>query len=405
MGRRALTLRHGRRDGIPFSGAAAPVVTLLSYSLSGGTLGNAGTLSSSFPGLNLTRASAATVQTAAATIDSTPTTDQARIGTTGAFARGLVIEETRTNLEVNNRNQTAAGWSGAVNTVTTAGAGAGPDGTAGSATRHQVQATGFSNSQGGSLAAGTKYVASEWLRGTSASSPYQMYINDTALNFFPGSATTAWQPVASTVLTIGSGAGFLHYICDATDNGGVGACDLLVDLTQLEAGNWRSEAIITAGASATRAGERVWITSAATVIDTNRLGLSFTFVGKGTPAQLTPTVGAFLWWIDANNNAFIDTAQKLNVKLGGVAVTSASAITWAAGDVVDMWIACGAGANAVVEYRLNGGAKVVLLNTALAGNPSGASTIDICCSGTSNQFSCWLQNLTAYKTGQQPSWA
>jgi hypothetical protein len=407
MGRRS-SLRHGRRGPYPFAGTAAPVTTLLAYGFTGAALGNAGTLSSTFTGLNLTRASAATVQTSASTVDSTPTTDQARIGSQGAaWGQGLVIEEARTNLEPHARSMTSDTTSGAP--TITEGAATGPDGTAAIGTRVQASSGAPWVLRGITQPAGF-CTASSWIRATSGTTSMQFVMGGTPNTGALGltAAGTTWARLSKSLTNNNALTNFIRPDTrDWTASGGVvaAATDGIWDLKQFEAGQWPSEAIVTTGASATRAGERLWITSAATVIDTNRMGLAFTFVGKGTPAQISTGAVVYLWWIDASNNAFIDTAQKLNVQLGGVTVTSVVAIAWAAGDIVDVWVACGAGSNAVVEYRTNGGAKTVLLNTALAGNPSGASTIDILCSGTSNQLSCWLQSLTAYKKGQQPAWA
>lgn len=396
-----MRLGLGLGPGVAGSSAAS-ASTLLAIDFTLATLGNAGTLSSSFAGLTLARASAATVQTSASAVDSTPTTDQARIGSLGAaWGRGLVVEEGRTNYIFNNRNPTAAGWAAGANVTTTVAFANGPDGSA-NACRHQIASNGFARS-GGAAPGAVQTVASMWVQATSANSPYYMrWASGADANRLQnGTATSAWT-IVSTGNVLSAASGFL-YPSDVTDAAG-SADDILTDLHQVEVGQWRSEAIVTPGtASATRAGDHLSITTQ--VVDSNRFGLELTFVAKGTPAQLVASGNAFVWWIDANNNAFIDTSLKLNVKLGGTPVTSASAVAWAFGDVVGLWAACGAGSNAVVEYRLNGGAKTVLLNTALAGNPVQASTIDVLCSGTTNQLSCWLQRLTAYKTGQQPAWA
>lgn len=399
MSRRANN-RATRRARTAFTTVVSPL--LLSYDFTGATLGNLGTLSSSYAGLNLTRASAATVQTSASALDSTPSTDQARIGSTGAaWGRGLVIEESRTNYATGART-IPTNWPIAGSGVTYTASQSSPDGTS-NAVRVQLSGSGtFSNYQATGATAGVATFYSEWARGTSTSQSHNLIMGNggSASNAFVVNTSTTWQRFTSNAYAANNPSQAIIPV-DAEYNS-IGAVDVVLDFCQVELGSFPTEAIVTAGATATRAGDRVFVTSAATMIDTNRMGLAFRFIAKGTPAQYS--ANAFIWYIDASNNAWIDTSQKVNVKLGGTTVTSASAISWAAGDVVDLWVACGAGSNAVVEYRVNSGATTTLLNTALAGNPSGAGNIDIFCSGTSNQLSAWLQSVSAYKTGQQPSW-
>jgi hypothetical protein len=350
-------------------------------------------------GLSFARASAATVQTSASALDTTPTTDQPRIGSTGvSWGRGLVIEETRSSLIQNCRDTTAGGWNAGTATKTT-GFSTGPDGTSGTGTRFTGTTIQYADYQTRTTSAlGTNgIVMSAWVRGAVGATHNALRLAGSIdVNQEVSIPSTTWLRQVFAFADASPGAGENMFVSDPGIAGV--ASDVAVDLFMVEGGKFVTESIVTGGATGTRAGERLFLTSAASVITANRLGIAYTFVGKGTPPQYTAI--AYLWYIDANNNAWMDTNQKINVKIGGTTVTSASAITWASGDVVDIWIACGAGSNAVVEYRLNGGAEVTLVNTALAGNPSAAGSIDLMCSGTTNQLSCWLQKVTSV----QPSW-
>ncbi len=125
---------------------------------------------------------------------------------------------------------------------------------------------------------------------------------------------------------------------------------------------------------------------------------------KGSLSQYTATMRFFT--IDANNYAEVsNTTGKVTCTVGGVAYTTATAASWSAFDLVEWYIAFGGGSLAtVVEYRINGGVWTKLSTgvppTQAAITVSGS--IDVMCVGTSNQFSCVLQNITIYRAGYGP---
>lgn len=393
---------------LPSVPAVSPVLFTLDFTSAAlGAMANA-TFVSTF-GLSFARASAATVQTSASTVDSTPTTDQPRFCATGATGiRGLLIEESRSNLIQNNRDESAAGWNAGTSTVTTAYA-AGPDGTTGTGSRTQGAGGGsdFGKYQTRStVSLGTSQVLSAWVRGALGATHHTIRSSGTPTDTFDTIAVagTTWQRHVFPFTSASPGSDNLF--SDSSLSSGLTE-DVVTDLMQIESGKFATSAIVTTGATGTRAGEHPSDASASRWSDANRISVEFVFCPLGTPAQYT--ANAYFWYIDANNNAWMDTSQKVNVKIGGTTVTSASAISWTAGQVVDLWIEAGGGAATKVEYRTSSdggstwGSVTTLINSALAGNLA-PSAIDVFCSSTTNQMSAILKSITAYKSGHAPAW-
>lgn len=356
----------------------------------------AGALVSLPSGLLLTRASAATVQTGTSTVVIAGiTTDVARVGRRlDAEALGLVFEESRLNSASDGRVITAASWTGP-NCTSTNNAGNGPDGSA-LADRVQTTSGGYSGqiNQTG-LTVGT-WTASFWQKRYSGTgnatsgyryslSPQAITINETWQRYSRQNAAAAqsFNPVATYAPVSVAG-------------------DCLVDLMQLEEGKWPSEAIVTAGATATRQGERLYLPAASSVVTAGRLGLELRCRPKGARADYG---AAIRLWTSGSDYAEVAVATGVvTVSIGGVTNTT-DAITWSQYDTLDLWIAAGGGLATVVKYRVNGGAVSTLTITGSAlGNVSTAGALDLLCNGTSNQLSCWLEKIRCYNRGRQPSW-
>jgi hypothetical protein len=175
---------------------------------------------------------------------------------------------------------------------------------------------------------------------------------------------------------------------------------------QLEAGKFATEVITNVAATNTRVGERLSVAAGSTVTDVGRLALEFNIYPKGSSANMTGAI-LQLAYQDANNQVWIDTAAKVNVKLNGATtVTLGTAMSWAAFDALDIFVSGGV-SQTTAAYRVNAGGTTQLgTGTAFSTfTPSGG--MDLLCSTTTLQFTSWVKRIKAYAaTGtQKPSWA
>jgi hypothetical protein len=368
-------------------------------------------------GLTFSRASSATVQTSDQTVQTASIgVDVLRVGQYGATSasRGIVIEESRTNIAPHRDQLT--NWTTTGATATRTAGQASPDGTS-NAVRWQAASGAFSYYVQTQQLPATRWTCTQWtVRGSvGASGQMLAFVNGTpAANKALANTTlgAAWQRISATPNDAslggagGSGGGIV--LADGRDQsavGGVvaGARDAIVDLPQCEAGVFATEAIVTSGASATRAGERLAITTGSSVVSHGRLSLELSVIPKGARSEYGSTIQ--LWYVDANNQASIDpTTGVMTVKIGGVSNTTA-AITWSARDTVDIWIEAGGSLGTVVAYRINAGATSYPAVTGVAlGALTIAGALDTLCQGTANQLSCWLRALNAYPDGTRPTW-
>lgn len=356
-----------------------------------------GALSALPSGLSLSRASSATVQTSASTVVTAGIgVDVARVGDDGSGA-GLVLEEARTNLQTASRAEVGgAGWNVASGTVT-ANFAAGPDGS-NVATRSQVTAGKYSQYWDSSARTGA-HCCSVWARGTSA--PQTLHGDIGLPNSFTlaGAATTSWARFTNVLVLA---AQQMQLACV---NNPTATLDCLSDLWQCEAGAFPTEAIVTTGATATRAGERLYHATSSALVRAGRLGLEVKIRPKGSSASYSANMR--LWTIDANNYAEIDkTTRVLTVVVAGASFSFPTALpAWAAGDTLEIWLEAGGGAFASrAAARVNGGATVQLgLSSSAAGTIPATGAIDLLCNGTAAQFSARVQTLRAPAT--RPSWA
>lgn len=351
-------------------------------------------------GLTLTRASSATVQTSASEVVTTGIgVDDPRVG-----RYGLVIEEARTNLFPSARS--VAGIAVGSNDTISANYAAGPDGVA-SADRHQILSAGYSNYfVPGSLAARTFSV---WIRHATASGPSCIAIEgSSALNSTADVRTvdTTWQRVS-----LYRASGQYYLLNDGRTNypgTTAGARDVVIDIVQVEAGAFATEAILTTGAAATRAGERLAIDTSARLVRSGRIGIEIRFVPKFANTDITGS-WAYLWSLDGNNQAYLQKSDnKIRVWSNGASFTTTLGPSWSAGDTVDMWIEAGGGSLVTrVVYRVNGGAATVLGTSGApqASLVSGTGASFLSEVNTTSQSSSWVQRIRAYAPGRRPQWA
>jgi hypothetical protein len=375
-------------------------VVLYDQGFEAAALGNLGTLSSfGAGGLSLTRASAATVQISASQIDSTPTTDQACIGSPGLGWQGLVMHESWINELKDSRDITTANWTAGGGSSTSGFSATAPDGAA-TVCRYNLASGALGRYY--NLATSIKHDSSFWARATSGTNSYQANLGSANLG---GSLTTTWQRVNNEVQ---NGGGFNLFGSARTSEGTNAARDWLVDLCCISRSvsnvitQWPGEAIITSGGTATRAGETLSI-GGSNIVSAGQISLELSVYPRAAIGSYNATNQLYLFYVDANNWMRIDTStSKVTAAIAGGTVTSATAISFAQYDKLEMFAQAGGGGNAYFSYRVNGGATTVLLNTALAGNYA-SSTTNILSGGA--VFSCWLNHLTTYSFTNKPVWA
>lgn len=344
--------------------------------------------------LSLTRASAATVQTGTSTVVTSGIgVDQARAGRRlDADPLALVIEEARTNTLLNSRNTPlwAGGGSG---TTETRPDGTAPDGSSTTATR--TQGTGFGRYTQFAAETGPIYTGSFWQQqGAGGAASARRQFGTANVDY---TTAVAWSRVVTTYTTVGA-IFFLTPI-----NSLPAGQDVRHDLHQVELGQFATEAIVTTSGTATRAGER--LTCSSDLRDAGRVSLAITLQPKGASTQYASDMT--LWYLDASNNAVINTSdRKVKITVGGVAYTAAVAMSWSANDVLDIYVAAGGSIASEASYRVNAGAKTTLsTGTPTTFGALGAGSLDLLCAGTSNQFTAWVRSITAYRSGRRPSWA
>jgi hypothetical protein len=181
-----------------------------------------------------------------------------------------------------------------------------------------------------------------------------------------------------------------------------GARDELLDMAQVEAGWFRSEWIDATSGPAVRAGDRLFLPAAATLVDGGRLALEFGFQAKGDLRSAPHPLR--LYTVDAMNFAEVVPATgTVLVVFAGVEHLVDLGALWADGDVVDLFVSVGS-APAYAAVRVASGAvrsfQVGSADPAL----SVPSSIDLLCDGPNAQLSSRLRRITAYRNGFRPSW-
>lgn len=326
-----------------------------------------GALSDSL-GLTFARASTgSTYDEAALSVTLGLGVDVGRVAKTSAGNKGLLIEPARTNLVVNARDLSQASWSKLSHTITSNAAN-GPDGTL-AADRAQIGSGGYCR-EAAAVVSGSPYAASAWLRSPSGSKTTQLGTGWIGVSFTQCAIVdTEWRHfhVIHTEAQVSKGI----YVSDGRDwsgSGGLtaGARDDLVDLAQLERGRFVSSAIPTSGASASRAADQLSVaTATANAGGELRFYCKFTALAAST-SYVEPGASSteLHLWVDSGGSyrCWIDSGyvfvQGYASDLGTIAaVYSSSTLTWADGDVVEIWVTTGGGsASPTIAWRVNAGA-------------------------------------------------
>ncbi len=186
------------------------------------------------------------------------------------------------------------------------------------------------------------------------------------------------------------------------------ARDTVIDFVQAETGLFPTSSIVTTTATVTRAGERLWLPAASTVVQLGRIGFYVALEPGGANTAMGSTTLS-LWYIDGNNyGAITPTTGIVKVVINGAIFNCTTALTWSAGDLVEIWCEAGGGSLlTIVKARVNSGAAVTLGTSGAAQDAivPGANTLDLLCVSTTLQLSALVQRIDFYAHGQRPAWA
>lgn len=390
-------------------------------------------------GLAFSRSTVSTVQIDANTIDGTPGVDDACVGneTNDPTKKGLVLQQRATNLITTPRDisglNVPGGTPGTGTATHTLNQANGPDGASLTADRVAAATT-----AGGQYAnyfhesGNHDGVYSVWFKDA-GSNGSQMVANNgpddegvaTVI-----SHTTSW--VRGSLLrpdALGASDAVFFNSVVARDFHSVGGrtvtgCDVYVDLHQFEIGAFASEAIPIG--NDTRADDRLaYNRPGSDLIAANgQLRLYAKWIAKSDTAHLlrcwitssyqqSNNYGTFLTW-GSEDYVLLDTNNKIEVLLTGMSSIpkiSTNALSFNHGDLVELFIAFGAGLASVCKYKVNGGSWVDLVLATVSQTPNpGASTVYLMCdpafqadSHQTCQLPCWLQRLTFYKSTGAPA--
>lgn len=368
-------------------------------------------------GLTFARASSGyTVQTGTSTLTTTGVTSNnvARVGKLAdAHSNGIFIEPARTNLYGYSRSANlASGTAGHSCTYTTGRTG--PDGTT-NAIRGQTPSGGYSRFQTLSAVTGN-HVLSSWAAAGLGSGAYQVvgaYAGTTGAAV-QGTASAAWGRAASAAFNYPAASSPTVNPWDgranATLGSSAGARDCDLDFVQFEAGKYATSAIVTSGGStATRAAEILTVNGAVTspVARQGRLGCYLRFRAIAARSDLTVASEGNLftdangdWYVWVNgSNGLVEIGKGDTSKLS----TSASnAITWSAGDLVEIAAQFGNGKSRL-RYRINGGTTTDVSFSAqddTFGALAAANGIYVCSDGTTYHTPSVVEKVVLYLPGR-----
>lgn len=361
-------------------------------------------------GLVLTRASSATVQDSALSVVTAGIgVDVARVSDIGGGKKGLRIEEARSNVIQYARDLSQLGgvaWGGAFTRT------AGQTGVDGTSVAYRIDVT-SGNALGentGSNPAGGPTTASTWLRSLAGAAVpnVNLYRSLTGRIATAAVVGTTFQRVSISGPT-GSETVSLCPVDgrDWSTLGGIGAGAraFVVDGCQRELGGFPTSLIVTAGATGTRAGERLRHDTPASLLASGRFSLEVVLWAEGASTEYSANLR--VWTFDVSNYAEIDkTTRVLTVVIGGVARNLGALPVWSRDSKIELFIAAGGGAiGTKAKVRIDGGTVTDLGTGAAQAAVTPAGAVEFMCSGTSAQFSCMAASLEAFPANGSPAWA
>lgn len=359
-------------------------------------------------GATLTRASVATVQTAASSmVASGIGVNDPRVGDDGG-GQGLVLECARTPLLP--QIETDFAWNAMFGGMTDDGKiSLGPD----SATlSRQLSALAcpnpgdFSCTINGIPAAAVPYTASAWYQAVAGGAlSYLAFVEQGGALYTSAPCALGAQWARYSAEHVGTAANWFVEI--GTDrNLGQGATDALtmnVARVQLEQGSYATE-----WTDVPRSGDLYVFDTTTAVTDSGRLGLEQVFRPKFGSADMANGDTVMVWHIDAANQCYVTKVAGsvfMHCMVGGVDRASGVAMSWSAGDTLDVWTGAGGGAiNTKLSYRVNAGAGVALLDAAPQAAIAGGVPLNILHSTENDTFTNRLQQSIFYRATGAPAW-
>lgn len=338
-----------------------------------------------------------------------------------AHGYALRLAPARTNLILNNRDQSAAGWNAGYLNTQTYNVAAGPNGDV-VATRNVSLSGGYSRYAVLTLTVGLTYSASCWLRAPTGTGEFRLGLVKDASSWTyaggPGQTVgTAWER-KSLVRGIPSGGatnvffsfdGVARVVPSAIS---AQSADLYSDMAQVELGREPSDPIVTTGSTATRAQERLTLnqSDARALVAGGRCGFYFKFralaavIGMDTTAEgwLLKSVGI----TPAFSAQILGNSQQLVVSDGVYqSITGTAQFSWVRGDLVEIWIELGNG-KTLARWRINGGTVVQAsfsgLDQSLSALNQNVTGIDLLCTSTTGVMHSFVEEARAMLPGGPP---
>lgn len=342
-------------------------------------------------GLALTRASSATAKDGdSAIITSGIGVNVARVGRNRtADVMGLLLEISRINRVSTNRDATSASWIAGTAAAPTRPDGTGPDGSTTDPTKWVILAAQYSRYFQFSATTGEKLTFSMWHQSVSGSITAQWQTGAPSPTY---SSTTSWGRITAVFTTVG----VQYYLTPAI----TAAQTIRTDLYQVELGEFETSVILNTGSgTATRAGERLALTS--NITTANRVNLGWKLIMLGSSAQFTDNSTAVLAYTDANNSVIWNTSTRVLTITANGSTNTCTLTAWSKFDTVEIYVGAGGASATVVKTRINGGSANTLAITGSALTSYVASSIDWLCNSTTLQTSCWINELYL----EVPAWA
>lgn len=377
----------------------------------------------------LTRASAATVQTSATTVDATPGTDTARIGDDGSgFGPALILEGAGSNLTTDPIDWSTANWAKTTLTATANNAVA-PDGNTTAARGDATALTSQWRAAAVNLAAAATFIASFWVKSAqTAAATHKNGLRHTLSQIYDnGLGATIIGPTDVVMGPSGqepvAQAAWQRVTLQPTSNSNVGAQNEylypvggLLEGTgslygwgaQLEAGQIATELMTVA-----RSADLFYYPAAGDITQSGARSPEYVFKPKGGSADYT---GLVYLWQDPNSGtdaAWWDSSTgKISVRIGGVTKTTTNALSWNFGDVLRIFVGAGGSLATTIAWQIShdqgqtwDSTKTNIESLASLGNCTNSSgTINILHNAGSNTFVCRLRSIAYWGAGQMPAW-
>ncbi len=191
----------------------------------------------------------------------------------------------------------------------------------------------------------------------------------------------------------------------------VGTIDCLVDACQLDSMGFRLEYKPGSGAGATRTTDTV-VSAGGAVLSaaSGQFSPYLKFVPKWDTStrNVPPAANCTAFYLCSFADGFIrinKSTFKVEIQVNsGSTQTSANAVSWARGDVVEIFAAVGNSLASVLQYRVNGGSWTDLVMATSFSAVSTSGDLYWAGDGTNTgSLWCWLQDTATFKPGDAPA--